>query len=255
MRRPQPGPAAGPSRADGRATTVAAIKQAARRMLVEQGADGLTLRAIARDLGLSAPALYRYFPSREQLVGQLTADLYDEVCDEMERDRDAVPGDDVGERLLAVSRSFRSWALSHRREFTLLFGSPIDGGRAPGADAGPAPRASQRFGSIFAVLFTGVYLTRRFPVPADADIDPALRAQLQLWLDAFPIPLPLGVMQVFLSCWIRLYSAVCLEVFGHLNFAVTDAAPLFEAELDTLARALDPPGDSRRPAHPSPGHA
>jgi AcrR family transcriptional regulator len=231
-------------RAQARATTAVAIRQTARQVLVEQGAEGLTLRAIARRLDLTAPALYRYFPSREALLEQLAADFYDEVSDEMERNRDALPAEDVSGRLLAVSRSFRAWALVHRREFSLLFGSPIAGLLRPAGSAGggPARQAGQRFGSIFAALLASSYLARRFPVPADGDIEPALRSQLQSWRAAFPIPLPLGVMQVFLSCWIRLYSSVCMEVFGHLSFAVTDAEPVFEAELRSLAHLLGSPG-------------
>jgi AcrR family transcriptional regulator len=238
------GTAAGPGRRDRtRAATAAAITRTARRALVEQGAEGLSLRAVARDVGLTAPALYRYFPSRDDLLGQLVADLYDEVSDELERHRDAVAAHDTVGRLLAVSRGFRAWALAHRREFALLFGSPGDG---------PARPAGERFGAIFAVLFAGVYLARRFPVPADGDIEPALRAQLRSWLDAFPIPLPLGVMQVFLSCWIRLYSSVCLEVFGHLSFALADAGRMFEAELRALAHLLGSPDSYRPPAADAP---
>jgi AcrR family transcriptional regulator len=277
------GTAAGPGRRDRtRAATAAAITQSARRALVEQGADGLSLRAVARDVGLTAPALYRYFPSRDDLLGQLIADLYDEVSDELERNRDAVPANDTSGRLLAVSRGFRAWALAHRREFSLLFGSPIAGlPQPPGSTAGstggtaggpaaddgtarpgwavgagpgdgPARQAGQRFGAIFAVLFASVYLAQRFPVPADGDIEPALRAQLRSWLDAFPIPLPLGVMQVFLSCWIRLYSSVCLEVFGHLNFALADAGRMFESELRALAHLLGSPDSYRPPAADAP---
>jgi AcrR family transcriptional regulator len=231
--------------------STAAITQAARRVLAEQGATRLSLRAVARDLGISAPALYRYFPSREHLLGQLVADLYDEVSGELERSRDAVPADDTAGRLLAVSRSFRAWALAHSQEFALLFGTPIEGlRRRPGSGEGPARRAGHRFGAIFAALFAGVYLARRFPAPADAEIEPALRAQLQAWLDTFPLPLPLGVLQVFLSCWIRLYSAVCLEVFGHLSFAVTDAGAIFEAELRSLAHLLASPASYRPPTTP-----
>jgi AcrR family transcriptional regulator len=240
-----------------RAATVQEIKQTARRVLVDHGIDGLSLRAIAREMGMTAPALYRYFPSREDLLGQLIADFYNEVSDELERARDAVPEDDLGGRLLAVSRTFRCWALLHRREFGMLFGSPIEGfarPHEPGAevDDDPAHEAGQRFGSIYAGLVAQLYLVRRFPILADDEIEPALREQLSLWSETFPVSLPLGVMQVFLSCWIRLYGSVCMEAFGHLRFAIADAEPMFEAELRSLAELLGSPDDYRPPAAADP---
>lgn len=237
-----------------RAATVQEIKQTARRSLVEQGSGGLSLRGVAREMGLTAPALYRYFPSREDLLGHLIADLYHEVCDEMERTADKLPGDDTARRLLEVSRTFRRWALSHPPEFALLFGSPIEGFPRPheadqSADQpaeraqaeGPAYEAGQRFGGIFGGLVGRLYQERPFPIPADDELDPALRAQLEAWCDTLPVPLPLGVMQIFLSCWIRLYGSVCMEAFGHLKFAVDDAEPIFEAELRSLAALLGSP--------------
>jgi AcrR family transcriptional regulator len=263
-----------------RAATVQEIKETARRVLVEQGSGGLSLRAVARDMGITAPALYRYFPSREDLLEHLIADLYDEVSAALERARDALPADDIAGRLLTVSRTFRAWALAHPAEFALLFGSPIKGftrpheaaaepaataggaaagagtaavagGAAPGAEAAAgedlAQQAGQRFGAVFAGLVAELYLDRRFPVPADDEIEPALRAQLEAWCSTLPEPLPLGVMQVFLSCWIRLYGSVCMEAFGHLRFAVADAEPMFEAELRSLAGQLGIASDYRRP--------
>jgi AcrR family transcriptional regulator len=243
-----------------RAATVLEIKQTARQVLVEEGSGGLSLRAVAREMGLTAPALYRYFPSREDLLGHLIADLYEEVSEEMERARDAEPAGDVAGRLLAVSRTFRRWALAHPPEFALLFGSPIEGFTRPheaaagepaaaaGAPdpAGQAGQAGQRFGAIFAGLVAELYLTQPFPAPADEEIEPGLLAQLEAWCATLPVPLPLGVMQVFLSCWIRLYGSVCMEVFGHLRFAVADAEPIFEAELRSLAALLGHPEAYRR---------
>ncbi|MEN3358293.1 MAG: hypothetical protein V7637_2275 [Mycobacteriales bacterium] len=239
-----------------RAATVQEIKQAARRALVEQGTGGLSLRGVARDLGLTAPALYRYFPSREVLVTHLIADVYDEVCAEMTAAADAQPADDTAGRLMTVSRTFRHWALTHPAEFALLFGSPIDRAARPEAAApppdpdepeDPAHEAGQRFGAIFAGLVAALYVERPFPVQADDEIEPALRDQLKAWYDTLPVPLPLGVMQVFLSCWIRLYGTVCMEAFGHLRFAVEDAEPIFEAELRSLAGLLGHAETYRRP--------
>lgn len=235
-----------------RAATVSEIKETARKILVSEGVEGLSLRAIAREMGMTAPALYRYFPSREELLVHLIGDLYGELTDTMAAARDAEPPDDAPNRLAAVSRAFRRWALDHPGEFGLLFGSPIPGVVVDGSDpehlVSPAHEAGMRFGRTFGELVARIYLDRPFPVPADADIDPALHAQLREWTRAFPVPLPVGVAQVFLSCWIRLYGMVSMEVFGHLKFALTDAGAMFEAELRDLARKLGVADSFRPPA-------
>jgi AcrR family transcriptional regulator len=225
-----------------RASTIREIKETARAVLVADGPEGLTLRAIAREMGMSAPALYRYFPSREELLEGLVADLYGEVTAVMEAARDAEDEGDVPARLVAVCRAFRGWAVAHRPEFGLLFGSPIAGVRHahphPHEPGGDDEHPSHRFGNVFGALVAQAYLTRPFPIPADDEIDPRLRTQLHAWCRTFPMPLPDGVTQVFISCWIRLYGIVSMEAFGHLEFALDDVEPMFEAELRSLGETL-----------------
>jgi AcrR family transcriptional regulator len=249
-------PATGPlTRRDRvRAETMREIKQTARQVLVEQGAEGLALRAVAREMGMTAPALYRYFASREDLVEHVVADLYDELTTAIEAARDAASPATPGLQVLEAGRAFRAWATTHRAEFGLLFGSPAEsvapvthGGEA---EDGPAHAAGRRFGGVFAALVARLYLERGFPVPAEEELEPALQEQLQQWCVAFPVQLPLGVMYVFLSCWIRLYGMVCMEIFGHLRFALEDPEPMFEAELRALGERLGIAADYRPPGRP-----
>ncbi len=222
-----------------RADTLRDIRRAARRVLVEHGGEGLALRAVAREVGLTAPALYRYFASREELVEQVVADLYAELCDVMEAERDTVDPGRPGTQLLVTSRAFRAWALGHPAEFGLLFGSAADGVVPDeAAGEGPAALAARRFGGVFAALFAAVYLQRPFPVPAEDELDPRYRDQLRAWCTTLPVELPVGVMALFLSCWVRLYGLVCMEVFGHLRFALDDAGPMFEAEMRAVGERL-----------------
>jgi AcrR family transcriptional regulator len=224
-----------------RADTLREIKATARRVLVDQGVDGLALRAVAREMGMTAPALYRYFTSREDLVENVVADLYDELTDVLEAVRDATDPVTPGSQLLEVARAFRTWAITHRAEFGLLFGSAGQGVLPEDAHEygeRPAQVAAARFGGVFAALIAHVYFERGFPVPADDELDPALREQLTEWGTKLPVELPLGVMSVFLSCWIRLYGMVCMEIFGHLKFALDDPEPMFEAELYALGEVL-----------------
>jgi AcrR family transcriptional regulator len=234
-----------------RADTLLEIKETARRVLVEHGVDGLALRAVAREMGMTAPALYRYFSSREDLVENVVADLYGELCAVLEGVRDAARPATPDVQLVQVSRAFRTWAITHHAEFGLLFGS---------AGAGVLPEdvhiygerpvqvAAAEFGGIFAALIAQLYLEQGFPVPADDEIEPALQVQLRTWCEKLPVALPLGVMAVFLSCWIRLYGMVCMEVFGHLRFALDDPEPMFEAELRALGRILGMTEDHLPPA-------
>jgi AcrR family transcriptional regulator len=226
-----------------RADTVREIKDTARRVLVEHGGEGFALRAIAREMGMTAPALYRYFDSREDLVEHVVADLYGELVAHLVAARDDADPAIPAVRLLACSRAFRRWAIGHPQEFGLLFGSAGDG-VVPSSDRlhndpdSPAHAAAHRFGEVFAALVAQVFLERPFPVPADDEIDPALAGQLRTWLSEFPVELPLGVVRVFLSCWVRLYGLVAMEIFGHLKFALDDAAAFFEAELHSVAELL-----------------
>jgi hypothetical protein len=162
---------------------------------------------------------------------------------ELEAARDAVPPEQTGERILAVARAVRRWALRNPTEFGLL------GGRR----AGPAHPATRRAGQVLGDLAAVLWLRHPFPVRPDDEIDPRLIPQLRAWSDLLPIPLPLGALQVLLSGWIRLYGLLCLEVSGRLDSTVDDADPVFEAELRSLATRLgigEPPRTTADDPHP-----
>lgn len=220
-----------------RAATVDEILTTARRLLVADGLPGVTLRAIGREMGVTAPALYRYYPSLDSLIEALCATLYDDASTYITDALDAEPPDDAAARLYAASRAFRRWSTAHPDEFTLMFASPhaaIKGARMEG----PGHEAGMRFARVFLTQFIGLWHRAPFPIAAEDEMPPALRAQLTGFLTENDVPLPVGAMQVFVSCWIRLYGLVALEVFGHLHFGLDDAEPMFEAELAGVARQL-----------------
>src|SRR5690349_11177247 len=107
-----------------RSAAVAEIKGLARKLLVEGGAAAISLRAIAREMGMTAPAIYRYFPSLDALVMELTSDLYDELRETIEAARDASPPGEPLLQLAAMARAFRRWSIGHAAEFGLMFGNP-----------------------------------------------------------------------------------------------------------------------------------
>jgi AcrR family transcriptional regulator len=219
-----------------RQETLRDITRTARALLVRDGVPGVTLRAIARELGMTAPALYRYFDSHEAVVTALAAELSNELSDALDVARDAEPRDDPGRQLIAASRAFRRWSLAHKAEFALLFANPMTDPSGPAVDDLDA--AGHRFGLVFGRLFNLLWLTQPFPVPDVDDLPPSLAGQLAGWEDELRGGLPIPAVYVFLRCWIRLYGMVTMEVFGHLGWALTDAEPIFEAVLAESVRDL-----------------
>ncbi|MEU8341268.1 transcriptional regulator, TetR family [Actinomadura meyerae] len=231
-----------------RAATVREITETARRILVEEGAEAVTLRAIAREMGMTAPALYRYFGSHNELLRHLVGDLFSELTGELQAALKDVPHDDMSGKFLVVSRRFRTWSLAHPREYALLFGAPVRGtGHQEEIDF--AEECARQFGWTFMALFLELWNKSPFPVPSDDEIDPVLLPQLRRYRDdVVGVDLPLGVIQQFLKCWIRLQGGVSLEVFGHLEFALEDAEPMFELMLAEVSPQIGltyrPPSDA-----------
>jgi AcrR family transcriptional regulator len=221
-----------------RAETTDEIKQTARKILVEQGPEAVTLRAIARAMGMTAPALYRYFGSHEDLIKHVVGDIFTELGGDIDAAIQAV-GDDGGSmtgKMIAACREFRRWGLAHQAEFGLLFGTPLPSLEAAHDDV--VAECAGKFSGVFFALFFELWRKNPFPIPADDEIDPALRAQLACYRDALGVDLPLGAGLTFLRCWVRLYGMVSLEVFGHLGFALADAAPMFDITLSELAELV-----------------
>jgi hypothetical protein len=139
----------------------------------------------------------------------------------------------VTAKLIAACREFRHWALTHREEFGLLFGTPLPGLEPLHNDK--IDECALDFAGSWMTLFLELWQRHPFPVQADDQIEPGLLAQLARYIGGLGVDLPAGAVLIFLRCWVRLYGMVSLEVFGHLHFALDDAAPLFEYTLAELA--------------------
>lgn len=216
------------------------IKDVAREHLRAHGPSGISLRGIARVIGMTAPALYRYYSGLDDLLAAMIETYTNEICDAMEAAREELPEDDLGGRLIAVTRTFRQWALENRPEFTMIFGSPVPAVTRPEDGAGMY-EAGARFGGIFFTLFAELWRRQPFPIPADEEIPPVLRRELESFAascGADEAGVPLGVIRMFAASWVRLYGMVAMEIFGHVAFLVEDAEPLFEAELADMARTV-----------------
>ncbi|MUL43504.1 TetR/AcrR family transcriptional regulator [Streptomonospora sp. PA3] len=222
-----------------RQATSREIKEIARRHLTAHGASGVSLRAIAREMGMTAPGLYRYFTGLGDLMEALQADLFAELAAAVDAAEASVPAADTDGRLLAALRAVRAWGLANRAEFALLFGPAAS--QAAAAEDSPAAEAGRRFAATFVALFDQLIAEGRFTVPAEAEASPALRSQLEAFarLTGFSGDrASSGAIRVLLSCWVRFYGIVCMEVFQHLGFVADDMEALFEAELRDLAAGL-----------------
>ena len=193
---------------------------------------------------MTAPALYRYFGSREDLLQHVCGDIFTEIAADIHAavGRAAMAsGGNMTAKLIAACQSFRAWALAHPREFGLLFGTPLPGLEVAQGLAGPddvVAECAGKFSLEFLSLFFELWTKHPFPVPADDEIDPGLLAQLIRYRDGLGADLPAGAVLIFLRCWVRLYGMVSLEVFGHLHFALDDPAPMFDYTLAELAGLL-----------------
>lgn len=206
------------------------LKAAALAEVREQGGVGLSLRSVARRMGMSPAGLYRYVDSREGLLTWLIADGFDDLADALE-DADAAAGPDVAARLRAVSLTYRAWAVAHPNEFGLLFGDPIPGYAAP--DGGPTVAAMRRVGAAFAAPFLAAIDEDRLRVPAAYDVA-ALAEPLEAMSDLGQ-RLPTPVWVLFLLAWGRLHGQTSLEVFGQHHWLFPDGCePLYRAEVEAL---------------------
>lgn len=216
-----------------RAATKKELIEAARRLLSEEGLEAITLRAIARDLGMTPPSIYHYFSNLEDLISHMVSGIYADVTDHVQAA--ARSHERPNESLFASARAFRSWAMDNPREYALIFGTPI-----PGFDVyeDTATSASgRRFGETFLRLFLQLLESDALPVVPDSEIDPALRDQLESYRRNLGVDdLPLGVLFAMVKCWERLQGCVSLEAFGHFRFVLQDAEPLFEDMLNEISR-------------------
>jgi AcrR family transcriptional regulator len=200
-----------------RERTLAEIKSLALRQIADGGLGALSLNAIAKEMGVSGPALYRYFAARDDLLADLVVDAYEALADALE----AAP-----RRLRDVAGAYREWALAQPHRYRLALATPIGSGALAPERVIPA---AQR--SMDVILDVVAALPPWPPPPAP------LAAQLRAWHarggggDLAPAVLHRGVV-----CWSRLHGLLMLELDGHLASTGLDPALLYRFEVDALAR-------------------
>ncbi|GAA4237201.1 TetR/AcrR family transcriptional regulator [Actinomadura meridiana] len=223
-----------------RAELVREITRVARRQLGDAGAAGLSLRAVARELGMVSSAIYRYFPSRDDLLTALIIDGYNAVGEAVERadaaSRDGGRADDFLGRWLAVCRAVREWALAHPHEYALLYGSPVPGYEAP-TDTVPA---AVRDTVVFSRIVSEAYAAGAVRTPDDdpPPVPSSMVESLGGVRTMVGLDVPDDVIARALTAWAGLYGTVSFELFGQFNDVIDARADHFDHTMTLLGRVM-----------------
>ena len=219
------------ARARVRAELTEEILSAARRQLAEHGSAALSLRAVAREVGMVSSAVYRYFPSRDHLLTALIVDAYDGLGAAVERAVAKVPASDFTGRWIAIGQRVRRWAIANPHEYALIYGSPVPGYRAPEVTIGPATRVAL---VLIQLLIDAQAAGALAPVAVAAPPSSRLQADLDRLGDAFA-GVPEDVVVRALVAWSALFGLVSFELFGQFHNVIAANADFFGAATLELA--------------------
>jgi len=218
-----------------RAELTAEITDAARRQLAEVGAAALSLRAVAREVGMVSSAVYRYFPSRDELLTRLIIDGYDDLGAAAESAD--VPAAAPIERWLAVCRAVRAWALAHPHEYALLYGSPVPGYQAP-KDTVPA---ASRVGVVLGGILGQAARAGLLP-DGSGERDPGLVSDDAVAVLGGDHPALDETVRVrALLAWSALFGTISFELFGHFVGSVEDGDRYFDRVVTELGELIGLP--------------
>jgi AcrR family transcriptional regulator len=197
-----------------RAEITGQILDAARRHLATEGASGLSLRAIARELGASSSGVYRYVASRDELLTMLIVAAYDALGAAAEAQEAVMARADLAGRWSAVCDAVRDWALANPNEYALIYGTPVPGYTAPAATIAPA---AARVSSVLLRILADVAAEHLTPAVAEDQVPPDGRKALTPARSIVPPEVPDALLQRGLMAWAALFGTVSFEVFGQLH--------------------------------------
>ena len=218
------------ARARARVELTEEILFAARRQLAEVGAAGLSMRQIARDLGMVSSALYRYFASRDELLTALIIESYDAVGAIAE----AAAADRRGgfrSRWLRVARAIRDWALANPHDYALLYGTPVPGYRAP-TDTIPA---AQRVSLAALYIVRDGLETGEISAGGTVSIPRRVRSDMAILRDAALPGVDDDVLSRALMAWTMLFGTISYELFGHFTNVISDSDAFFDLQMGRAA--------------------
>ena len=213
---------------------MAEIKAVARAHLATDGAN-LSLRAVARDMGMVSSALYRYFASRDELLTALILDAYNALGEAVEA-ADAAVSDrgQLRARWLAATCAVRGWALANPAEYALLYGSPVPGYAAPADTIAAAARTAVVLARILADGFDSGQLTEAGYHPS-IPLAASVRADMRRARGDIAPDVPDELMHAGISGWIQMFGAVSLELFGQFNNVIEARTEFFGQQMELMA--------------------
>lgn len=209
-----------------------AIKDTAWKQIAAFGAPALSLRAIARDLKISAPAIYNYFPDRDALVTALIIDAFTSFGDSQLAARDAVPAEDLIGRFRAIGLAYRDWAHTHPQRYQLIFGTPIPGYEYPVEKVFPS--SARSIMALFSVV-ENFRTTGKLTINTYPTVKKEYQAHFDLWRSQIGDLHPVSHF-VAMVIWSRVHGIVSLEIQGNLPPFGKKGDELYLFELDSIAK-------------------
>ena len=207
-----------------------AIKETAWAQIAESGAASLSLRAIARELKITAPAIYNYFPDRDALVTALIVDAYTSLGDTQADSLTNLPADNHTARLTSLGLAYREWAVTYPQRYLLIFGTPIPGYHAP--EDVTVPVASRALTPLIEAL-QAAFDAGALRVERLAKLTPKLKSMLNEW-KKMGIGADLDALYLSITFWSRVHGLSMLEIGNHLPPSLANSAEVFEREIKTL---------------------
>ena len=228
-----------------RAATMAEIKQTALGLMREQGTTDVRFTDIARVMGLTPPALYRYYSDSHELYTDMITDGYHDLAAALAVAVRAQEPSDPAAHLLLVAQAYREWVQADRQRFTLIFGLPIPGYAAP--EEGPTVEAAQRAMANLAEVVHRAAAAGVLGRPLVTEVDPKLEAAMRedQKTGAVAGELDPATYQAMMHAWAALHGFVCLEAYGHLDWFPAEARDgLFRAQVDLAGRSIGLPAQT-----------
>jgi AcrR family transcriptional regulator len=223
-----------------RAATVAEIKQTALDLMREQGTTDVRFTDIARVMGMTPPALYRYYGDRNELLTDLITDAYDDLGEAILTAREALAADDIAGRWLAVAAAYRRWAAQEPQQFGLILGLPVPGYSAP--QEGPTTQAAKAAMGQLAELFVSAATSGRLRRPLVREVSAAVTGCARDKHPELDGIVPPESFQAMLHAWAALHGFTSLETYGHLDWLEPEARDeLFLSHVRMVAEAAGIP--------------
>jgi AcrR family transcriptional regulator len=208
-----------------------AIKETAWKQIADSGAAALSLRAIARDLKITAPALYNYFPDRDALVTALIIDAYTSFGDSQIEARDALPMENMIGRMRAVGVAYRKWAHTYPQRYQLIFGTPIPGYDAPLMEV--LPSAARSLSASVSVI-EQLRVAGKLNVNSFPQVKAEYKESFEVW-KGYGGNVDILSLSVAMVIWSRVHGIVSLEISGNLPPFGPSGDDLYLYELNSIA--------------------